>query len=262
MCGWRAPIRRWRDLPVPSRRSEQPLGPEADMSFASDDDMIMESDADTFERIGDVPRNGDILPAGRWITARMIVGDDDCGRAEIEGTSHHFAHIDRRLVYRTLAHQFVADQPVAAIEVQDMHAFVEPESHVCTQIVEQALPAAEDRAVCDLAIQGALDGSLDQFDRCNAGFAHVGKTGQGFGVSLHQRAESAEFPQQRLGNRFGVNTRPSEREQIFEDFMIAQRVAACSQQPCAQPCAVPRVIAAGGLFSGGCTVAGHGVRIA
>ena len=53
-------------------------------------------------------------------------------------------------------------------------------------------------------------------------------------------ADPAEFAQQRLGERLGVAARDREREQIFDQLVIEQRLAAALEQPLAQPGAVAR----------------------
>ena len=57
-----------------------------------------------------------------------------------------------------------------------------------------------------------------------------------------QRAEAAEFAQQLLGQRLGVAARDGEREQIFDQLVIVQRVRPALEQALAQAGAMPAAV--------------------
>src|SRR3546814_8719136 len=85
----------------------------------ADDDMIVERDPQLGRSVGDIPRDRDILPARFGAAARMVVDEDERRGAEFERAFDHFADIDGRLVDRTLAREFVADQHVARVRSEE-----------------------------------------------------------------------------------------------------------------------------------------------
>src|SRR3546814_971404 len=93
--------------------SEEAEGAEAAVAGAADDDMVVDGDPQLCRGLGDVAGDRDVLPARLRVAARVVVDEDERGGAEFERALHHLADIDGRLVDRPLAHQFVADQPVA-----------------------------------------------------------------------------------------------------------------------------------------------------
>src|SRR3546814_7467513 len=82
----------------------------------------LECDPQLCRSVRDIPRDRDILPARFGAAARMVVDEDERRGAEFERAFDHFADIDGRLVDRTLAREFVADQHVARVEVEDANA--------------------------------------------------------------------------------------------------------------------------------------------
>src|SRR3546814_5515251 len=91
--------------------------------------------------------------------------------AEFERAFDHLAHIDRRLIDRPLAREFVADQHIARVEIEDAHALDVDRPHVGAQPVEQRIPAGEQRLVAKLAFQKAQAGSLDDLECRDPGIA-------------------------------------------------------------------------------------------
>src|SRR3546814_10837092 len=62
--------------------------------------------------------------------AWMVVDEDERRGAEFERAFDHLAHINRRLIDRPLAREFVADQHIARVEIEDAHALDVDRPHV------------------------------------------------------------------------------------------------------------------------------------
>ena len=64
------------------------------MVRTADDDMVVDSDAKPFACVRNVPGDGDVLFAGRWIAAGVIVDENDRCRTEVDRPADDFADID------------------------------------------------------------------------------------------------------------------------------------------------------------------------
>ena len=122
--------------------------------------------------------------------------------------------------------------------MQHAHPFHPQMGHVGAQIVEQRLPVGEYRPRRHVVAQHPQGGGLHDLDRRDAGVAHARHAGDRLPVGRHQAANAAKFAQQQFGQRLGVAARDGERQQIFDQFMIQQRLAARISQFLPQPGAV------------------------
>ena len=102
---------------------------------------------------------------GRGIAARMVVDDDDRGRAECDRAADHLADIDRRLVDRASPHRLVADQHVLGVEEQDAHPLDRRMGHRRLEIIAQRLPARQDRPPLDPGFEQPQRARLGDLDR-------------------------------------------------------------------------------------------------
>ena len=80
--------------------------------------MVVHRYAQPFTCLGYIAGERDVLPAGRGITAGVVVHKDDGGRAQINRASDDFAGVNRRLIEGAFAGDFVADQHIFGIEIQ------------------------------------------------------------------------------------------------------------------------------------------------
>src|SRR3546814_6444861 len=90
--------------------------------------MIVDAYAQPSARFDDVAGSVDILLAGRRVAAGMIVDQNERGRTQVDGSANHLPHIDCRLIYGAIAHIFIPDQHVVAIEVQNAYALQDRKS--------------------------------------------------------------------------------------------------------------------------------------
>ena len=90
-------------------------------------------------------------------------------------------------------------------------------------------------------------GDLDCRDR---GLAHALHTRERFVIRRQQPADPAEFREQGLGQRFGVASRDSQREKIFDQLVIEQRVGSALVEPLAQAGAVAAIVWFGNAHCG------------
>ncbi len=85
---------------------------------------------------------------------------------------------------------------------------------------------------------------MHDLDSSNAGVAHAGNARDRLPIRRHQAAYAAKFTQQRLGERFGVAARNGKGQQIFDKFMIVQRITAALRQLLPQPGAMTHAVMA------------------
>jgi hypothetical protein len=131
------------------------------MAAGADDQMIVHRNAQTLAGIDDRARDLDVGAAGGGVARRVVVHQDDCGGAQVDRTADHFAHMDLRLIDRSLAHHLVADQHVAAVamllglltsqEVAVLRAFC------CVAAVKRTFRS---RLLADVAVPVRLGGMI------------------------------------------------------------------------------------------------------
>src|SRR3546814_9844416 len=96
----------------------------------SSDLMIVDAYAQPSARFDDVAGGVDILLDGRRVAAGMIVHQNERGRTQVDGSANHLTHIDCRLIYGAIAHIFIPEQHVAAVELQNADALHRHMRHV------------------------------------------------------------------------------------------------------------------------------------
>jgi len=95
----------------------------------------------------------------------MVVDQDQGGRAQVQRPLHHLADIDRRMVDGAARLDFVADQPVLAIEEQQAKLLVRLARHRRMQIFGERRPGGEDRLGHHPLPPQPVRPGLDQFQR-------------------------------------------------------------------------------------------------
>ena len=172
----------------------------------------------------------------------MVVNQDQRAGADFERLLHHLARMDRGLVDRAIADQVIEDQAVTHVEIEYAHPFVVEVGHVDRQVVDQRLPAAQNRLLLhDRAGQAARGDGHDP-ERGGAGLAHAGVPGQRCGIGVQHSGKGAEPAQQRLGQRLHVLARDGQHQQVFDQLVVSQRVGPAAQHPRTQTGAVARSV--------------------
>ncbi len=128
------------------------------------------------------------------------------------------------------------------LEMEDAEALDRVMRHVGAQIVEQCLPIGQDRPLGYLRAQQAERGGMDGLQGGDAGLAHALHPRQRFGIGSQEAGDAAEFVEQRLGERLGILPRDRQREQIFDQLVIEQRVRPALEQATAQARAVAAIV--------------------
>jgi hypothetical protein len=153
----------------------------------------------------------------------MVVDDDDRGRAVRHGALHHFADVHRRLVDGSAPHRFVGDQHVLRIEEEDAHFLHRRMGHRRLQIVLQSLPARKHGPALEPRFQQPQRRRLGDLQRGDHALAESFAL-ERFRVGRKQRTDAAKLGDQLLRLRFRVSAGDGEREQIFDQFMVEQRL--------------------------------------
>lgn len=110
--------------------------------------------------------------------------------------------------------------------------------HVGAEIIEQRLPIGENRSFADVGLKQTNRGRMRDLDRRGRDFAHALHPAERLGIRGEHPADPTEFAHQRLGERLGIPAGNGDREQVFDQFVIEQRVAAAFEQAFAQPAAM------------------------
>lgn len=108
--------------------------------------MVVDADVERPAGLGDPPCGLDIAPAGGRVAGRVIVGEDQCRRSDLERPPHDLAGIDRGLAHRAVGVGLVMEQPVAAVQEQNPQPLGREQRHVERQIVDELLRIVQRRA--------------------------------------------------------------------------------------------------------------------
>ena len=84
--------------------------------FASDDEMVVDRNADGVAGLNDLKRHIYISLAWRRVPAGVIMRKDDCCGFQSQPAFDNFARIDRRAVYRAFAEHFIFNEAVLAVQ--------------------------------------------------------------------------------------------------------------------------------------------------
>ncbi len=110
------------------------------MPCLSDNDVIMDVDAERFGDIDDLAGHGDIGLGGGWIARGVIVHEDEGTCREFKRPFHHFTWINRRMIDRSGLLDLVGDETVLLVEKEHAELLNRPECHGRAAIVEHRAP--------------------------------------------------------------------------------------------------------------------------
>src|SRR4051812_19977975 len=83
---------------------------------AAEDDVILNLNLQNLAGFDQGARNFDIRFGGRWISAGMIMGEDDGGGPEDESGFENFARVDQQRVEGAVADNLEANRPQPSVE--------------------------------------------------------------------------------------------------------------------------------------------------
>ena len=158
---------------------------------------------------------------------------DDRGRTVFQRPFHHLARIDGRAVYGAGALYLVGDQAVLGIEEQQAEFLGPAVAHGNAEVIDQFGPRGQDRPVGNLFAHGAARGLCGHRDQGDGGFADAfdgGKLRRGCGQHTGDRAEAVD---QRLRRRLGIALAAYAEQQVFQQLVIGEAVAAAVQHAAA-----------------------------
>ncbi len=199
---------------------------------AADDQMVEDAHVDERERA--LQRRGQELVGARRLgrTRRMVVGEDDRGRADLERALDDLARIDAGLRQRAAKHLLEPDQPALRVEEQHREHLVRALAELQLQVVLHLRRRIEDRSRAELGRDraarelehrgdlGALGGPepLDALELLRLGAQQTGEAAERREQLLGELedAGSREAGAQQQRDQFGVGERPRpEGEQLF-----------------------------------------------
>ena len=110
--------------------------------------------------------------------------------------------------------------------------------HRCLQIISQRIPTGQDWSPLHPRFKQPQRRSLCDLERTDDAVAKS-LAPERVGVGRQQRADPAEVGNQLLRQWLGISPRDGEREEIFNQLMVEQRLPAPVEQALAEAGAVP-----------------------
>lgn len=129
--------------------------------------MIVELDVERFADVDQAARRGDVTSARGRVPGRMVVGEDERSRADLEAPADDLSRIDRRLPDRSVAKRLIGDEAVLGIQKEDSQALARQIGHADRQIIEQRLRIGEHRGTQFLRPQRVQHRLPDQAQMAN-----------------------------------------------------------------------------------------------
>ena len=136
----------------------------------------------------------------------------------------------------------VGDQRVALVEEEDAELLDRLEAHRAAAVVDHRRPRIEERALLDRLLQETLRRGVDHLDVMGRLLADAVDLGQARHRRGQHLAEAAEFPEQLLGDRLGVDPRDRLEQEQLEQLVVAEVLPADLVEALAQPLAVVVVV--------------------
>ncbi len=102
--------------------------------------MVVQDDAQLFAGFLDLFGHFHVALGRRRIAARVIVGHDDRGGAQIQRPLDDFPRVDRRVIHRAFRLHLISDQHVLAVQEEHAELLVLDPAHGRPAVVQQRLP--------------------------------------------------------------------------------------------------------------------------
>lgn len=107
--------------------------------------MVVDADIEGATRFGDSFGRLDVAAARHGISGRVVVHQDQSGRADFKRTADDLAGIDGRVVDRAVGDR-LSQQSVLGVQEQDPKPLERRMRHVSAQIIDQLLAGGKHRA--------------------------------------------------------------------------------------------------------------------
>ena len=100
--------------------SELSKGPQAQLRPSTDDDVVMQRQAEVLAPLLDLLSHSEIRLGRRRIAGGVVVDQDQGAGVQHQRPLDHLARIDRDMVDRAGREKFIGDDAVLAVEVEDV----------------------------------------------------------------------------------------------------------------------------------------------
>ena len=123
--------------------------------------MIVDRDAHGIGGLNHAGRHRDIRILGRRIARGMIVDEDQRRSVQFQRAADDLSRIDRNMIDRAARLFLVGNQDVPAVQIEDSKLLGRTMGHCGVAIIQQRVPARQDRPVHDPGTGHALRRRLD-----------------------------------------------------------------------------------------------------
>ena len=117
------------------------------MFLRTDNEMVVNLDAERAGGVDDLPGYVNIGLAGVDVAAGMVVHQDQARRADFQRALDHFTRIDRRVIDGAFLLALVGEELQFLVEEQDVEFLMLLIADMDAAIIEQLRPAFDDRFV-------------------------------------------------------------------------------------------------------------------
>ena len=143
------------------------------MPLRTDDDVVMHNDVHPLSGFENVAGQIDVGTAWLRITTGMIVHKNDSGSTQVHGAVNHLPDVDIRRIDGPLTQNFVSDQRISRVHIENANAFEPKTRHVGAKVVDERLPTREYRLVSDARLCQAQGACLRNLECRGDRFAHA-----------------------------------------------------------------------------------------
>lgn len=163
-----------------------------------------------------------VSPRWPWPAGRMVVREDDRGRAQLDTPFQDLARIDVDPVYCSRGQYFVRQQVVGGIEEQDAGLLDWCECHRVAQIIENRLLFGQDRPGGHASAQDMIERTIHPAQHPLDLFGVFEQTCALSFRCGHHRAERSEPCEQPVG-KLARAIRRGHRDQLFQGASAPSR---------------------------------------
>lgn len=160
--------------------------------------MIVDAYVESATGLGDLAGGVDVAAARGRIARRMVVNENERGRADVERVAHDLARVDRSLVHRPFRDGF-GKQPILRIEEQNSKPFHRAISHIRAQIVDELLGRGQNRAAESARLEASKHHRAHRAEQIHWPVIPADGAGLRGGMGGESAGKRPEFSDQPLG---------------------------------------------------------------